>query len=35
VGLSARQVAVGTVVRVIDVATNTVVDEFLGHSFIW
>jgi hypothetical protein len=35
VGLSAAQVAVGTVVRVIDVATSTVVNEFQGHSFMW
>jgi hypothetical protein len=35
VGLSATQVAAGTVTRVIGVATNTIVDEFLGHSFIW
>ncbi|MBT5576709.1 MAG: hypothetical protein HOJ98_06275 [Microbacteriaceae bacterium] len=34
-GLTAEQIAVGTVIRVVDLRENTVVGEFPGFGFVW
>jgi hypothetical protein len=34
-GLSVQQIAGGTVIRVLDVQQNTLLDEFPGYGFLW
>jgi hypothetical protein len=34
-GLSAQQIAEGTVIRVVDLRDNLVVGEFPGFGFVW